>query len=45
MIWFIDEQQIKLYGQNGALIRSMAAREFCEGIAISAEVHETRRAA
>lgn len=45
MIWFIDEQQIKLYGQNGALIRSMAASDFCEGIAIPAEMQETRRAA
>lgn len=45
VIWFIDEQQIKLYGQNGALIRSMAARDFCEGIAIPAEMQEIRRAA
>lgn len=29
LVWFVDEQQIKLYGQDGKLLRSVSALEFC----------------
>jgi hypothetical protein len=45
MIWFIDEQQVKLFGQDGALIRGMSTREFCEGVARTVDSPEIRRAA
>lgn len=32
IIWFIDEQQIKLFGQNGSLLQSMSLQDFCMGI-------------
>lgn len=44
-IWFIDEQQVKLYGQNGTLLQSTSSRTFCLGIPAATEVEETRRAA
>jgi hypothetical protein len=36
IIWFIDEQQIKLFDQNGSLLQSMPLRDFCLGIPASA---------
>jgi hypothetical protein len=32
IIWFIDEQQIKLFGQNGSLLQSMSITNFCSGL-------------
>jgi len=29
VIWFIDEQQVKLYGQDGSLLKSQSLQEFC----------------
>ncbi len=29
LIWFLDEQQIKLYAQDGSLLLSKSTREFC----------------
>ncbi|MFO0012839.1 MAG: hypothetical protein ACK553_08865 [Planctomycetota bacterium] len=45
LIWFIDEQQIKLYGQDGGLIQSMTSREFCDRGLAPAAMQEFRRAA
>ncbi len=36
IIWFIDEQQIKLFGQNGSLLQSMPLRDFFSGIPATA---------
>jgi hypothetical protein len=36
IIWFIDEQQIKLFGQSGSLLQSMSLRDFFSGIPASA---------
>lgn len=45
MIWFFDEQQIKLYGRDGALIRSMSTVEFCHSDHRTVGSQEIRRAA
>jgi hypothetical protein len=45
LIWFIDEQQIKLFGQNGSLLKSIPAADFCKDIPMLRVSDETRRAA
>ncbi len=36
LIWFVDEQQIKLFDQSGALIHSLSTGEFCRNAVITA---------
>jgi hypothetical protein len=45
IIWFIDEQQVKFYGQDGSLLRSMSATEFCETVPTAERYQEIRRVA
>lgn len=45
IIWFIDEQQVKLFGQNGSLLESRSLRDFCVASPATPEGQEIRRAA
>jgi hypothetical protein len=45
LIWFIDEQQIKLFDRSGSLLKSMATRDFCMLPSTAFTNEETRRAA
>jgi hypothetical protein len=45
IIWFIDEQQVKLFGRDGGLIRSMSTSEFCDAAPALTAASPIRRAA
>jgi hypothetical protein len=45
VIWFVDEERIKLFAQDGSLIESMSTAEFCHVEPSVEPVFPIRRAA